>query len=163
MPFPPLHVLVPVALGFDEDPMSAELLVEAACDIAHLDATLHLVFVHSAMTPMIGFDVGLAPAAYYQSLADIEEREHEHATKQLHQLAARVGTRGRHALAEVIGPLDGVGESIIDAATRHHADLIVLWSHGRRGLKRLFLGSVAERVAHLAPMSVLILRGPSPG
>jgi len=40
-------------------------------------------------------------------------------------------------------------------------DLIVLGTHGRSGLKRLVLGSVAERVVRLAHCPVLVMRGPS--
>jgi nucleotide-binding universal stress UspA family protein len=47
---------------------------------------------------------------------------------------------------------------ILDAATEWQADLIVLGSHGRRGLSRFMLGSVAESVARHAPCSVLIVR-----
>ena len=43
-------------------------------------------------------------------------------------------------------------------AERHHLDLIVLPSHGRKGLARLMIGSVAERVVRLAHCPVLVLR-----
>jgi nucleotide-binding universal stress UspA family protein len=49
---------------------------------------------------------------------------------------------------------------IIDAASEWHADLIVLGSHGRRGLERLLMGSVSETVARHSPCSVEIVRIP---
>lgn len=55
-----------------------------------------------------------------------------------------------------------VADSIVDEAKRMQADLIVLGSHGRRGLSRLFLGSVAEKVATLAPCSIEIVRQNQP-
>jgi nucleotide-binding universal stress UspA family protein len=51
-----------------------------------------------------------------------------------------------------------VRETIIDSAAEWHADLIVVGSHGQRGLKRLLLGSVAEFVARHAPCSVEVVR-----
>lgn len=48
--------------------------------------------------------------------------------------------------------------TIVDFATRVKADLIVVGSHGRRGLPRLLLGSVSEYVARHAPCSVEIVR-----
>ena len=48
--------------------------------------------------------------------------------------------------------------TIIDSAERAKADLIVVGSHGRRGLPRLLLGSVSEYVARHAPCSVEIIR-----
>ncbi len=50
---------------------------------------------------------------------------------------------------------------IIDVATEWKADLIVLGSHGRKGLQRFLLGSVAESVARHANCSVEIVRVPS--
>ncbi len=50
---------------------------------------------------------------------------------------------------------------IIDVAAEWHADLIVVGSHGRRGLERFLLGSVSEAVARHAPCSVEIIRVPS--
>lgn len=43
-------------------------------------------------------------------------------------------------------------------AEEHHTDLIVLPSHGRTGLARLMIGSVAERVVRLAHCPVLVMR-----
>lgn len=50
------------------------------------------------------------------------------------------------------------GTEIAHFAERHDAGLIVISSHGRRGLPRMLLGSVAERVVRLAPCPVLVLR-----
>ena len=49
-------------------------------------------------------------------------------------------------------------ESILEQAADWHADLIVLGSRGRKGLKRLLLGSVAESVARHALCSVEVVR-----
>jgi len=57
----------------------------------------------------------------------------------------------------------GEGEprsGILDIAAEWHADIIVLGSHGRAGLQRLLLGSVAETVARHARCSVMIVRIP---
>jgi nucleotide-binding universal stress UspA family protein len=50
------------------------------------------------------------------------------------------------------------GHEIAELAAREKAELIVLPSHGRTGLKRLLIGSVAERVVRLAHCPVLVLR-----
>jgi nucleotide-binding universal stress UspA family protein len=52
-------------------------------------------------------------------------------------------------------------EVILDEAQQWAADLIVLGSHGRRGFRRLLLGSVSEAVAMNAPCSVVVVRGPA--
>lgn len=58
-----------------------------------------------------------------------------------------------------VGP---TAATIVECAQEHEADLIVLGSHGRRGLARFLLGSVAERVARRAPVSVTVIREPVP-
>lgn len=79
---------------------------------------------------------------------------------------------GRKLLAEAKAGLDGidaetslaeaaqqrVSEVIVDSAQQWGADLIVLGTHGRRGLQRLILGSVAEQLVRIAPVSVLLVR-----
>ena len=50
------------------------------------------------------------------------------------------------------------GEEIPDYAQENSADLIVIPSHGRHGMRRFVLGSVAERVLRYAPCPVLVLR-----
>lgn len=52
-------------------------------------------------------------------------------------------------------------EVILDEAKKWAADLIVVGSHGRRGFKRLLLGSVSEAVAMNAHCSVVVVRGPA--
>ncbi len=47
---------------------------------------------------------------------------------------------------------------IVDFAEEHHADMIVLATHGRTGLKRLFMGSVAENVVRLAACPVFTFK-----
>lgn len=52
-------------------------------------------------------------------------------------------------------------QTIVELATAEKVDLIVLGTHGRTGLRRLLMGSVAEAVIHAAPCPVLIYRAPS--
>lgn len=60
----------------------------------------------------------------------------------------------------VIDALDQhIYNAIDDEATRWPADLIVIGTHGRRGFKRLFLGSIAEGLTRIASKPVLLIRG----
>jgi nucleotide-binding universal stress UspA family protein len=52
------------------------------------------------------------------------------------------------------------GESILDAAEAEAADIIVLGTHGRRGLDRSLFGSVSDHVVRHAPCPVVVIRGP---
>jgi len=51
---------------------------------------------------------------------------------------------------------------LLAAARKDNADLIVMGSHGRRGLQRFFLGSVAEKIVRSAPIPVLVVRSAAP-
>ena len=49
-------------------------------------------------------------------------------------------------------------EVIIETASRRRSDLIIIGSHGRTGIQRLIMGSVAERVVALSPSAVLVVK-----
>jgi universal stress protein A len=50
---------------------------------------------------------------------------------------------------------------VVEAINELGVDLVIMGTHGRRGLSRLTLGSVAERVVRLAPVPVLTVHAPS--
>lgn len=52
-------------------------------------------------------------------------------------------------------------QEILDVIANLKPDLVVMGTHGRRGLTHAFLGSVAERVVRLSPAPVLTVRSPS--
>jgi nucleotide-binding universal stress UspA family protein len=54
-----------------------------------------------------------------------------------------------------------VGRTIVEMVAGWPADIIVLGSHGRKGLRRLWLGRVPEDVVHHAPCSVQLVREPA--
>lgn len=53
-------------------------------------------------------------------------------------------------------------QSILEAVSTTRADLVVMTSHGRTGVSRWLLGSVAEQIAHHAPVPVLVVRAQTP-
>jgi nucleotide-binding universal stress UspA family protein len=59
------------------------------------------------------------------------------------------------------GYITGLGEAIVAAAEDHECDLIVMGTHGREGINRLLMGSVAERVLRLANIPVMLSRSPA--
>lgn len=58
----------------------------------------------------------------------------------------------------VLAKADVVSDGLIAAAKKHKADLIVMASHGRRGVKRLLLGSETQQVLTHSEIPVLVLR-----
>ena len=75
-------------------------------------------------------------------------------------LARRWGVRARAVLGDPeTGP---VADAIIREAKRCRADLIVMGTHGRRGVRRLVMGSDAEQVLRETTVPVLMVRGATP-
>jgi nucleotide-binding universal stress UspA family protein len=68
--------------------------------------------------------------------------------------AAAEGVKARGVLARS----DLVAESVISAAKKHKCDLIVMASHGRKGIKRILLGSETQHVLTHSKLPVLVLR-----
>ena len=68
--------------------------------------------------------------------------------------ARRAGVRVKSLLLEGIAH-----ERIVRAARGRKADVVVIGTHGRTGLARLFLGSVASRLLAVSPCPVLTVRG----
>ena len=58
----------------------------------------------------------------------------------------------------IIARSDVVSDALIAAAKKHKADLIVMASHGRKGVKRLLLGSETQQVLTHSEIPVLVLR-----
>lgn len=72
---------------------------------------------------------------------------------------ARVAAAGLVAEGEVLDDLAGrLPEAVAREAARWHADLVVLGTHGRRGMDRVLMGSGAERIARQSPVPVLLVR-----
>lgn len=74
---------------------------------------------------------------------------------QLAEAATRAGARAQ--VAVVVRPI-AIGETVVAVAEQLHADLIVMGTHGRTGVSRLILGSVAEHVIRHAPCPVVTMR-----
>ena len=76
------------------------------------------------------------------------------------QLAQGLVERGREAGVEVSFLIwtGDPGDMIVAAAEAEHADMILVGSHGRGAVGRLFLGSVSEHVVRNAPCPVLVVR-----
>ena len=87
-----------------------------------------------------------------------EIRKRDHWKKQLTALRDLVRSLGLAAEYEISGGIPS--ESILSSSLRTGCDLIVMGTHGRRGLSRLRFGSVAEAVLRRATCPVLIVKTP---
>ncbi len=88
-------------------------------------------------------------------LGELQKSQMEDASLKLEELGRRNLDGVKYELAVELGD---PGDGIIAAAKRCNADLVVLSTHGRRGVSHLVLGSVAERVVRLSPIPTLTVR-----
>ncbi len=99
----------------------------------------------------------MAPG-YQPEMAEIMKEQFKQAQQNVDRSATTLRGAGFKVSTRVLEAEPRTG--ILDLAGEWHADLIVLGSHGRKGLQRFMLGSVAESVARGAYCSVLIVRKP---
>ena len=129
----------------------SRIALEQAREIAnHFDGELHLLHVIEPWPPAASVTAETYPL-YHEYVA----RENARATGELTSLASDIAgsTRVQHAIWPGNASIE-----IVNYCEELGIDLVVLGTHGRTGLSRWFMGSVAERVARLAPCPVLIAR-----
>jgi nucleotide-binding universal stress UspA family protein len=98
-----------------------------------------------------------AMAFSHDDIAQIEKRWAESAQGTLDAVSVRAKAAGIRIKTAAISS-DLVAETIIAAARKHKSDLIVMASHGRKGIKRLLLGSETQHVLTHSALPVLVLR-----
>jgi nucleotide-binding universal stress UspA family protein len=98
-----------------------------------------------------------APTAGQRQM--VEQKEREEAEAYLQRIYSSLPTA--HLFFDVAVTTGYVADAIVDYATAHHVDLIVMSSHGRSGVSRWLYGSVAEKVLRGAECATMIIRAPS--
>jgi nucleotide-binding universal stress UspA family protein len=141
----PKNILVPTDLS-----QHAEEAFDYACDLASkLGATVHLVNVIGI--PALGVpELGVAVTS---TMIDSMVNENQQA---LDALVAR--RRGDVQIGHILLRTGDARDMIDQTAKEIGADLIVMGTHGRRGVSRALLGSIAESVVRNAPCPVLTIR-----
>jgi nucleotide-binding universal stress UspA family protein len=136
-----------VATDFGEH---AERATQYAVELARrLEARVCLV--HAYTLPILG-----PPSLSGSYLGALAEQLEKDARRELDAALERHKTPGVH-LSGLVKQSDP-RQAVIEAARDLDADLVVLGTHGRHGLKRVVMGSVAEFVVRHAPCPVLAVR-----
>jgi nucleotide-binding universal stress UspA family protein len=139
----------PILHATDFSPASRPALVEALAWARRARAPLVILHVRTPPSPFVS---GRPPASYLEL-----EAGHRRVTRErLARLVARARQAGLSARGELSeGP---AAQAIVTAARRHRARTIVMGTHGRSGLGRVLLGSVAHGVLARAGCPVLTVR-----
>jgi nucleotide-binding universal stress UspA family protein len=144
------HLLVPS----DGSQLSAQALVQAIALAKTLGAELTLLHVQPPLpVPLVGMGDMLDPATV-ESLSRTAERESDRILRE----AQAAGVEAALTIHAEVVKQDLPYRAIVEAAKRHGCDLIVMASHGRKGLSGFLLGSETQRVLLHAPIPVLVVR-----
>jgi nucleotide-binding universal stress UspA family protein len=126
-----------------------------ACHWAQkLGAELHLFHVVESLRP----DLYASAAGALAEASPLDASLGQHARVELERLRGRAR---EHGVAVSSAAVEGLSAAptILDYSEAHDFDLVVMSTHGRRGLRRFLLGSVAEEVVQRSSCPVLTLRG----
>lgn len=139
------RILVP----YDGSPLSERALEYAFETFPDADVTaLHVIQIPDGYWALLEGPEVRAPAS---------EKAEEHARELLESATAIAAERGRKLETEVV--TGKPARRIVAKVEDDPYDAIVIGSHGREGLSRLLLGSVAEKVVRRSPIPVLVVRG----
>ena len=145
-----------IVLGFDDSPHALAALRWITRQKWPVDT--RVTVVSAVRTPVSAYAEVYAPAVPYPTeLVEEVTRHHEELCMKAEDELRRAGfATGVKVLAA------DPREALVDTARSEHADLLVVGSHGRTGLSKLMLGSVASHVVAHAPCDVLVVKRTTP-
>ena len=143
-----------ILIATDGSPLS-DKAVETGLSLAGLSGATVVALKVVPRYPRSYFDGGLPVDA-----ADIKriEKQWADAAQELVDKVKVQGTDEGVTVKTVVAKSDLIAEAVIAAAKKHKCDLIVMASHGRKGIKRLLLGSETQHVLTHSHIPVLVLR-----
>jgi universal stress protein A len=139
-----------VLYATDFSPASRRAFRQALAMAAGSRATLWIAHVLPEAPLAVG---GAAVPRMYREMDEFLRRDAEKGLGALSKSARRSGVRARILLLRGV-----LHEAIRKAARKTHAHMVVVGTHGRTGVSRLVVGSVAARVVATAPCPVLTVR-----
>ncbi len=148
------HILAPVDLAPADGESSTVPAVHAAIELAKLEnAKLTLLHVHEPQPYFY-------PAAFPVPTGDLDQAVRQASQVALDAELERV--RKEVPSAEALHRPGAPWSTIVETAQEIGADLIVVSTHGRRGIPRALLGSVAEKVVRMSTVPVLTVHRGEP-
>lgn len=145
-----------IAVPLDGSALAEAALPHAAHLARALGARLHLMQIPQVPIQPVGY---AAPGAGLDWVPELVAEATREAQAYLEAKAAELRAQGVTVTAqqEALG-IEGVAGGILDAAREQQADMLLLTSHGRGGLRRLVLGSVTDALLRKAALPLWVVR-----
>jgi nucleotide-binding universal stress UspA family protein len=143
-----------ILVAVDGSDTAALALQESIRLASEVQAQLRLVYVIDIINLNVGVDFPFPP-----EVSGGLARTGQDILDKARAVAREAGVSAETALIKIDTLGQRIPEMIAADAEAWPADLIVIGTHGRRGLSHLFLGSVAEGVVRVATKPVLLIRG----
>ncbi len=137
---------------------TGELALETAIGLA-AEMQARLRIVHAVDAAQINLSAEFPTRSEVSEVSEEIVKAGQKILSDAEATAAAAGLSAETHLITIDTLNQRIPEVIANDADAWPADLIVIGTHGRRGLSRLFLGSVAEGVARVATKPVLLVRG----
>ena len=145
------HILVAVD-GSDTSNLALNEAIKLASDQR---ATIRMVHVVDLIPTFTDLEIPSQVVRYQEALREIGHK----VLADCRTLTDKAGIQADVQLHVIETPGEHVYDAIEEEAIRWPADLIVIGTHGRRGIRRFILGSVAEGVIRVATKPILLVRG----
>lgn len=157
MSFAPQKILLPLALGpEDSDEIAQEAVAATVAMALAFKSEVVLLNVCSLDVPGSSVSTNIS-GELYQTMALVREETLKHGKEGLEKFQKYFEQKNIKVESKLVESLEKISNVICEVATESKADLIILGSHARKGLQRLLLGSVSEKVAHQSPAAVLLI------
>lgn len=146
-----------IMVALDGSKSGTRVLQEAVKIASLTQGTVHAVYVVDK-TPLFSY------AGYYDPIAlvDALRKDGREALQNAEAACKAAGVACESELIETERLSDDVADTLQRYAARTGVELAVLGTHGRRGVRRVVLGSVAERFVRFAECPVLLVRSAEP-
>jgi nucleotide-binding universal stress UspA family protein len=144
-----------ILLAVDGSPCSDAATEEVAHKLLPAGSEIKILsVVEPVVEPMT--QPWTVPDNYYQQMEDFAQSRAQQSIIKAEERLKSAETKGLQVTTEIVNGFPK--EAIIDEADRWAADLIVVGSHGYRGITRFLIGSVSQAIASHANCSVEIVR-----
>lgn len=144
-------------VAYDFSTEASAVVEKALEELEPHKGQLYLLHVYHAPPPPASFGP-VGNETTYTSTQEFAQALGENAETHLNDVKKDLSKRFPNVIFHALVREGSAIDEIVEAAKELKVDRVVVGTHGRRGVERFFMGSVAERIVRLSPVSVLVVK-----